>query len=77
MKVNVLLFGNLAEEAGKESIEVNDIFELERLRKHMSETYPFLDKIKFQVSVNKNLVSGNVSLKDGDEIAFLPPFSGG
>jgi molybdopterin converting factor small subunit len=30
-----------------------------------------------RISINKNIITGNVSLKDGDEIAFMSPLSGG
>jgi molybdopterin converting factor small subunit len=30
-----------------------------------------------RISINKNIITENVSLKDGDEIAFMSPLSGG
>jgi molybdopterin converting factor small subunit len=31
----------------------------------------------FRVSVNNEITADNPDLKDGDEIALLPPFAGG
>jgi len=43
--------------------------------------FPALDKImkegKILISVNQDVVGDEYLLKDGDEIAFLPPFAGG
>ena len=36
-----------------------------------------LEKEGNRVAVNKTIISENASLKDGDEIAFMSPLSGG
>jgi molybdopterin converting factor small subunit len=77
MKVKVLLFGILAEEAGRNEIELDSVSSLEDLRKHMLAQYPSFADNKFNISVNKTLTRGNKKLSDGDEIALLPPFAGG
>ncbi|GIV27254.1 MAG: hypothetical protein KatS3mg027_1068 [Bacteroidia bacterium] len=51
---------------------------------HVYQVYPLLNNPKIQVIFNMKLLpkdelkNGNsIVLKDGDEIAFLPPFAGG
>jgi molybdopterin converting factor small subunit len=36
-----------------------------------------LSHYRFVVSLNNELITGDAELKDGDEAAMLPPFSGG
>ncbi len=37
-----------------------------------------IDKLRFSIALNKKYVSdANIALKDGDEIAVLPPLGGG
>ena len=36
-----------------------------------------LDDISLSTAVNKKYISKNTKLKDGDEIAFIPPVQGG
>lgn len=36
-----------------------------------------LARMKVRVAVNESIVGPEVAVGDGDEIAFLPPFSGG
>ena len=77
MKVKVLLFGKLAEEAGRHELELDKISSLEDLKKQVLAQYPSFADNKFNISVNQTLVRGNKKLADGDEIALLPPFAGG
>ncbi|MDT8400539.1 MAG: MoaD/ThiS family protein [Bacteroidales bacterium] len=77
MKIKVLLFGVLAEKAGKEEMEVEKVSSLEGLKKHIIEQYPSFEDYKFNISLNQTLVKGDIKLQDGDEVALLPPFAGG
>lgn len=45
----------------------------------LAETYPYLDFERDQISVavNKQYIEEDVILKDGDEVALLPPIAGG
>ena len=39
--------------------------------------YPSLRQGSMAIAVNKTYVTNDVILKDGDEVALLPPISGG
>ena len=77
MKLNILLFGVLAEEAGSPKILIEGVHTLEELKEKVKKELPSLSKYSFQVSVNRDIVRGDLKLNENDEIAFLPPFAGG
>ena len=77
MKTVILLFGVLAEEAGTSSIVSEYTGDLEGLKKEIEKDYPAFAGYDYKISVNKILADGNSMIKEGDEVAFLPPFAGG
>jgi molybdopterin converting factor subunit 1 len=81
MKIKVLFFASFREIVGSSSLNmtVDDSCTTLTLFETLCEMHPQLKLGADQVSVavNKNYVSSTLSLKDGDEVAFLPPISGG
>lgn len=79
MKVNVLFFGMLndAVKNNKLMIESNLFSDTESLKKYLTDKYPELKRFNYLLAVNQNVARGNEKIYDGDEIALLPPFSGG
>ena len=69
--------------AGKEEDQFNLGSEttLERLSKEISKTAPKIGEMmrgkKVMISVNHEVVVPGAVIRDGDEVALLPPFSGG
>ena len=49
------------------------------LRKRLDESYPILSiaKAQFTISVNRKAADDRELIRTGDEIAILPPISGG
>ncbi len=81
LKVKVLYFGPAQEAAGSAEefvLLANPAF-LQDLVSEVLKNHDDLDKMKItlQVAVNGEVVSTNVELHHGDEIAFLPPVAGG
>lgn len=77
--VDLKYFGVIAEEAGisEESLELDsETLDIESLKSRCVEMYSISEPESIQVAVNQNLGKSG-PLKNGDEIAFLPPFSGG
>lgn len=82
--IKFLFFAQLADHAEQDSIELEfsngmtarvavDFLELKLPKK-------LIDTLRFDaamLSVNQVIASWDDPLKDGDEVAFLPPFSGG
>lgn len=78
MKVTLKYFGIIAETVGKteEVIDLAQGISVKDLKYRQVEKYQIPDEESLQLAVNQNLDT-EVELKDGDEVAFLPPFAGG
>ena len=78
MKVSVKYFGMIAEAAGRdeEVLEVAWGISVNQLKEQQVQKYKIPDAEAVQLAVNQNL-GKEVELKEGDEVAFLPPFAGG
>ncbi len=81
MRVKVLFFGPLADEMGeREAVcEMPSGARLADLRRHYENLRPALTAWRghIQISVNREIQNDALQLAEGDEIAFLPPASGG
>ncbi|MEO7366209.1 MAG: MoaD/ThiS family protein, partial [Sphingomicrobium sp.] len=47
------------------------------LRTHLGEQWPELNDPTVKIAVNRTLIHGSVPIGQDDEVAFLPPMSGG
>lgn len=77
MKIKLLLFGILSTLAKTQELEYTDIFSIKELKLRLLQQFPELKPYQFQVYVNQQSVNETHSLKEGDEIALIPPFAGG
>jgi molybdopterin converting factor subunit 1 len=81
--ITIKYFANLREVAGKESDELtaSDGMTLEdlcnQLENSQSQIVAMIRKKNVLVAINQEMASMDTPIKDGNEIAFLPPFSGG
>ena len=81
--ITIRLFATLRNITGKDHIEweikseskLRDI--VSDLRKMFPQVVELIDKKRVLVSVNQDLADDETVIKDGDEIAIMPPFSGG
>ena len=78
MKLELKYFGQISELTGLsyESIELKDdsnTFDLDELIKEKYNLY----KSNYRLAINHKMTEVKVTLKDMDEVAFLPPFAGG
>lgn len=79
MQIKILYFAQLAELAGKteEQRELEDPSPL-NLYAQLKADFGFPHDFEaIQVAINHRLSSHRTDLKDGDEISFLPPMTGG
>lgn len=75
MKVKLTAFGVLTDILDKHSeLEATDTDELLKVLKAR---FPALAAQKILVAVNQQIVKNNIPLKDNDEVALMPPYSGG
>lgn len=77
MKITILFFGQLEEITGTSSIKLTDISDTDDLKNRLQQQFPALEKTTFSIAVNKQIIHQNTGLKSEDEVALLPPFSGG
>lgn len=81
MQVKVRLFGVLREALGAQTLalQLSPPATLDNLRARLAAEYPQFAALspKLRCSINMEIVRGNPPLNDGDEVAFLPPVSGG
>ena len=77
MKINVLFFGKLKETTQIDTVQFDCIDSIHALETALKKTYPGLIDHPYKVAVNETIVNKDQPLKDGDEIALLPPFAGG
>ena len=76
-KIKVLFFGALSEIAGKQEEEIALEGKLDDLLSIIKEKYPATSDINFNVAINQEVNASKKDLSEGDEVALLPPFTGG
>jgi len=82
-QVTVKMFANLKELAGADSmvIDCDDGTSLENVISIITGRLPGLKDIlearRVFISINQDMAQKDDIVKDGDEVALLPPFSGG
>jgi molybdopterin synthase sulfur carrier subunit len=79
MKVDILAFGIAKDIFGKKIINLElDGSTTEHLKELLENQYPELKKLSsYMIAVNNEYASNELQLKEGDEIAIIPPVSGG
>ena len=81
MRITVLLFARLRDIAGTATLERNlpDGTTAPSLWKTLVQDFPEFDSYSQAIStaVNEEYAHMDLELSDGDEVAFLPPVSGG
>lgn len=80
MKVNVLAFGIAKEIVGGSTVEVEltEDATVAELRDELEEQYPRLAQlVSYMIAVNNEYAVADNALQQRDEIAIIPPVSGG
>lgn len=81
MKVRVLYFASVRDQTGRpqEEIELGEGATAGDLLTELSSRYPRLGGLvsSLMVSVNQDYAEKTAALRDGDEVALIPPVSGG
>jgi molybdopterin synthase catalytic subunit len=76
MQVRVLLFAGLRERAGAPSVEL-DLPEGARVRDALEQMHAVADGISVVMAINQEYADADAPLHAGDELALIPPVSGG
>ncbi len=79
--MKVLFFGISKDIVGKSEMEISDFTKkptVNDLKKYLKVEFPEFSKLtSFAVAVNSEYAKDDVSLERNDEIAVIPPVSGG
>lgn len=75
--LKIKYFGMIAETINKSEEDIKFLGNLDLLTLELEGEYPKLKDLNYKFAVNQTLVATNITLKENDEIALLPPFSGG
>lgn len=79
IQVNLRCFAAVREAIGAEAVDVSVPAgtTVDGLRKHLCEKHPALARVPVAFAVNRDYARPETKLKHGDEVAFIPPISGG
>jgi molybdopterin converting factor small subunit len=80
--LKIKVFGIVREKLKSDTLNIpinNNSISLEESKKYLKEFYPYLSKneINFVFAVNKIIRNENFNVTSSDEIALIPPISGG
>jgi molybdopterin converting factor small subunit len=76
--IHLRFFGRLAEITQTAAYTLNDdVQDTDTLVKRVVKKYPLLADYTYAIAVDKKIITDNTALKNGQTIAFMPPYSGG
>lgn len=80
MQIRLLAFGITSDILGtnSNSYECNDSISVGELRSQLENSYPKLKQFStYSVAVNQSYANDELTLNSNDEVALIPPVSGG
>ena len=80
MNVRILLFGVTKEIVGSSTLEldISSDGSVESMLSDLKGRYPAFEKLNsLMVAVNSEYASGDLVIRENDEVALIPPVSGG
>jgi molybdopterin converting factor subunit 1 len=80
MTIKIRAFGYAGDVIGSRSfdLDMNEGATTQHVRQHLEFSYPALkDLLQMSIAVNQSYITEDVQLKHGDEVAIIPPVSGG
>jgi molybdopterin converting factor small subunit len=76
MAVKIQLYGQLKQITGASEI-VTDAADTDGMVKEVAARFPLLDNLTYLIAVDRTIVQVNTPIRAGQELALLPPYSGG
>ena len=79
MNINILPFGALTDilPAAGFALSNDTISSVAQLHEYLTQQHPAIARLNFRYAVNQELADDQHLIQEGDEVALLPPFSGG
>ncbi len=72
-----MFFGVLAEVTGTNFKHFRDVKSIGDLKFRIQDDFPEVVHYNYRISLNNEIINNDPKLKDGDEVALMPPFAGG
>ena len=76
-QIKILAFGMVAEALKQDELWIQSAKDTEALLQQLKVQFPMLREIAFSVAINREVKHENTLLTTEEEVALLPPFSGG
>jgi sulfur-carrier protein len=76
MAVKIQLFGQLKQITGTSGL-TTDATDTDGLIKEIAGRFPILENLTYLIAVDRTIIQTNTAIKEGQELALLPPYSGG
>ena len=77
MESKIILFGQLTDITGNDTIAMNNISDTDSVVTELNKLYPAMIGVKYIIAVDKKVIQENTVIQETSTIALLPPFSGG
>lgn len=77
MEIKVLFFGVLSEVTGTNFKHFRDVKSIGDLKLRIQDDFPEVVHYNYRISLNNEIINNDPKLKNGDEVALIPPFAGG
>jgi molybdopterin converting factor small subunit len=77
IRIHLKAFGMLAEKMGTDSLEIENPGSSEVLKRQLLAQFPELKDMTFRMALDRKVLQADTDISQGQEIALLPPFSGG
>jgi molybdopterin converting factor small subunit len=77
MKITVQFLGVLAEVAQTTIKHYRNVRSFGDLKLRIEDDFPEMIHYNYRISVNNEIVNGEPVIVDGDDVIFMPPFTGG
>jgi sulfur-carrier protein len=76
-EIKVKAFGKIAELLNNDEIHILKEGNIGAVRQNLISQFPELSTLSFRIAMNHEIVADECTLENCQELALLPPFSGG
>ena len=76
MAVKIQLYGQLKQITGVPELSI-DAADTDGLVKEVATRFPLIENLPYLIAVDRTIVQVNTAIEAGQELALLPPYSGG
>lgn len=77
MQIKIIVFGQLTDIIESNELTLGANTDTNNLTNELQKLYPALKDKKYMIAVDKQIITSNTMLTEGNTVALLPPFSGG